>query len=215
MSDDVFHRLREEYSGTPLDERTVAREPRALFDRWFEDAVRAGIRLANGMTLATVGPDGQPSARVVLLKSIDESGLVFFTNYRSRKARDLAWEPKAALLFWWMPLERQVRIEGTVEQVAGEVSDEYFASRPRPSNLSAMASPQSDPVPDRRVLEDRVSELEAEWRDRELTRPAHWGGYRLLPEMFEFWQGRPDRLHDRIRYQRADDGSWQISRLAP
>lgn len=215
MSDDVFHELREEYRGAPLDERRVDPEPLALFARWFDDAVRADIRLANGMTLATVGPDGQPSARIVLLKSIDEHGLVFFTSHHSRKAGDLAGQPRAALLFWWMPLERQVRVEGTVEQVPGEISDEYFATRPRASNLSAMASPQSEVVADRRVLEDRVAELEVEWQGKDLERPPHWGGYRLAPAMFEFWQGRLDRLHDRVRYRRSDDGSWQIARLAP
>ncbi|MCG8417079.1 MAG: pyridoxamine 5'-phosphate oxidase [Proteobacteria bacterium] len=215
MSDEVFAELREEYPGEPLTRESADPNPVVQFGRWFDDAVRADIRLANGMTLATVGPDGQPSARIVLLKGYDDQGFVFYTNYDSRKGRELAESPLAALLFWWMPLQRQVRIEGRVHKVTPATSDEYFRSRPRASNMSAMASPQSQTVPDRQWLERRVATLETEWDGRDLVRPDNWGGYRLVPRRFEFWQGRADRLHDRLGYYRHHDRSWTIERFAP
>ena len=215
MKHEVSKDLREEYSGTPLDLADVAASPFHQFARWFDEAVAAQVKLANGMTLATVGPDGRPSARVVLLKSYDEHGFVFYTSYQSRKAQELTVHPWASLLFWWAPLERQIRVEGCAARVSAAVSDEYFATRPRASNLSAMASPQSQTVSSRRWLEDRVAQLEREWQGRPLVRPDDWGGYRLEPERFEFWQGRPDRLHDRVCYQKVPDGQWRIERLAP
>lgn len=214
MSEKTFADLREEYDGIPLAEDAVADSPTEQFRRWFHDASTRNIRMANGMTLATATPDGRPSARIVLLKSYDERGFVFFTNYTSRKGQELEENRHAALLFWWAELDRQVRIEGSIERVSAEESNAYFASRPRQSNLSAMASPQSQPVPGREWLEDKVEKLSETWAHRELERPSHWGGYRVVPEVFEFWQGRLDRLHDRLRYVRHQ-GAWRLERLAP
>lgn len=213
--DSKFQLIREEYSGTPLSEETIEPDPFRQFGRWLDDVLELDIPLSNGMTLATVDATGQPAARVVLLKSYDEHGLVFFSNYDSRKARELENNPKAAVLFWWQPLQRQVRIEGIVERIAKDESDAYFASRPRASNLSAMGSPQSRVIPGRQWLEEQVKDLSARWADKELVRPEDWGGYRLVPAHFEFWQGRPDRLHDRLCYARQDGEHWQITRLAP
>ncbi len=205
--------LREEYMHASLDESDVARDPIVQFNRWFDEAVAANMPMVNSMTLATVSAGGQPSARIVLLKGADASGLVFYTNYSSRKGAELAANPAAALLFHWVELEREVRIEGRVEKVSALESDEYFASRPLGSRHAAIASPQSAVVADRAVLEAR---FDAAAKDHGTTpvRPAHWGGYRVLPSAFEFWQGRPNRLHDRVLYTRDDDG-WKIARLAP
>ncbi len=212
---DVFEDLRVEYTRMRFDESTASADPFAQFKAWFDHAVAAEVPLANAMTLATVSGDGQPSARVVLLKELDEAGFVFYTNYESRKAEDLLANTRACLNFWWLPLERQVRIEGDVEKVAACDSDEYFASRPRQSNLSGMASPQSRVVPSRASLEERVAELSREWDGRELVRPEGWGGYRLVARELEFWQGRADRLHDRVRYRRTADGAWVRERIGP
>jgi pyridoxamine 5'-phosphate oxidase len=217
VSDDAdrFARLREEYAGEPLDEATASGDPIEQFERWFEEAVAAGVGIANGMVLATVGGDGQPSARVVLLKSFDHRGFVFFSNYDSRKGRDLEANPRASVVFWWQPLARQVRVEGRVMRTSEAESDAYFATRPREANLGAMASRQSRVVSDRAELEGEVTRAAGAWDGRALERPAHWGGYRLLPRSLEFWQGRPDRLHDRLRYSLGEDLVWRIERLAP
>lgn len=167
------------------------------------------------MTLATVSPDGRPSARVVLLKSYADDGFVFFTNYDSRKGDDLKHHPQAAILFYWAALARQVRVEGVVKQVAQHESDEYFASRPRASQIGAWASPQSCVIPDRASLDQRVEELTRQFEQATVTRPPHWGGFRLLANSVEFWQGRADRLHDRLRYRRCQEGGWELERLAP
>jgi pyridoxamine 5'-phosphate oxidase len=209
-----YDELREEYEGEPLAAEDLVADPLAQLRSWLDRAAEAGLPLANGMTLATAGAGGQPSARVVLLKEIDRRGLVFFTSYESRKGRELAANPRAALLFWWPPLHRQVRVEGIVERIAPEESDAYFRSRPRDSNVSAAASPQSRVLASRRELEELVAEARRVAGDRELERPASWGGYRLVPHEVEFFQGRKDRLHDRLRY-RLDRGSWRIERLAP
>ena len=198
----------------PLDESTVDRDPLKLFRNWFDAAVASGSRLPESMTLATATSDGKPSARVVLLKNVDD-GFVFYTNYRSAKAKELDENPQAALVFYWVGLDRQVRVEGRVERVSATESDEYFKTRPRESQLGALASPQSEVIESREVLEERLRALEEEYRDREVPRPAHWGGYRLKPERIEFWENRPGRLHDRIVYDRQTDGSWSIKRLAP
>lgn len=208
--------LRPEYSAADaLDEATVDRDPLQLFQRWLNEAIAAGIPLAEASTLATATPDGRPSGRVVLLKQADEQGFVFYTNYKSLKARELDANPQAALVFYWPQLERQVRVDGRVEQTSAAESDEYFKTRPRESQIGALASPQSEVVASREVLEKRVDELEKLYEGREIERPAHWGGYRLRADRIEFWKGRPGRLHDRLLYERHADGSWAISRLAP
>jgi pyridoxamine 5'-phosphate oxidase len=206
--------LRTEYKRETLDERAVDRDPFAQFARWFDEAVAARLPEPNAMTLATVGPDGRPSARIVLLKGVDPRGLAFFTNYDSRKARELPDGAHAALLFYWHELERQVRIEGRVERIGAAESDTYFASRPRASRIGAWASPQSRVIADRAWLEQRFAEAQARFPGDDVPRPPHWGGYRVVPESFEFWQGRASRLHDRIAYRRAS-GDWTVVRLAP
>jgi pyridoxamine 5'-phosphate oxidase len=198
-----------------LDETTVDRDPIKQFRRWFDDAIASGSRLPESMTLATATATGKPSARVVLLKQVDEAGFVFYTNYRSAKAKELNDNPQAALVFYWIGLDRQIRVEGRVARVSASESDEYFKTRPRESQLGALASPQSEVIEGREVLEERLRTLEEEYRDREVPRPAHWGGYRLKPERIEFWENRSGRLHDRIAYDLQADGSWTIARLAP
>lgn len=203
--------LRHEYQGAPLNESDVLADPLLQFRRWFDEALRAEVPLANAMTLATVS-DGQPSARIVLLKDLDGGGFVFYTNYQSRKGRELAANTRAALLFHWNELERQVRIEGTVQPVTAAESDAYFDIRPLGSRHAAIASPQSQPVASRAALEQRFAA--AARQGEHPPRPAHWGGYRLLPQCLEFWQGRANRLHDRLLYTR-DGNHWPLSRLAP
>lgn len=207
-------RLRREYTGQPLEEAQAPDEPLALFRNWFEEALRAELTEPNAMVLATVDASGRPSARVVLLKDFNEAGFVFYTNYESRKGKELAQNPWAALVFWWAELMRQVRIEGRVEKVPAEESDAYFQTRPRESQLGAWASPQSQVVPDRATLEQRVAEWARQFNGRKIPRPPHWGGYRVVPEVIEFWQGRSGRLHDRLRYRRTTQG-WVRERLAP
>lgn len=205
--------LRREYAASVLDESHVERDPLVQFQRWFSEAVSAEVAEPNGMTLATVGADGAPSARVVLLKAVDR-GFVLYTNRNSQKGVELDACGRAALVFWWEPLERQVRIEGRVERVEDTVADEYFASRPRSSQLGAWASQQSCVVANRGALEDAMAAAEERFADGDVPRPPHWGGYRVVPERVEFWQGRRSRLHDRIRYRRQDD-VWICERLAP
>ena len=204
--------LRREYRGEPLNETDVAADPCEQFRRWFDEAIRAELPLPNSMTLATVGASGQPSARIVLLKDFDREGFVFYTNFASRKGRELDANARAALLFYWSELEREVRIEGGVSRVSDAESDAYFETRPLGSRHAAIASPQSDRVADRAELEQRFA-VAAQLGDHP-PRPRNWGGYRLLPATLEFWQGRPNRLHDRLLYSRAGE-HWTISRLAP
>ena len=206
--------LRKEYTRAGLQEPDVDPDPVEQFRRWFDEALAANLREPNAMTVATATPDGRPSARVVLLKGFDERGFVFYTNYEGRKGRELEENPYAALLFYWGELERQVRIEGPVSRVSGEDSDAYYASRPRGSRLGALASEQSRVVGSREVLEGRIGSLEAEYEGSDVPRPAFWGGYRVEPGVVEFWQGRENRLHDRIVYRRGD-GDWRIERLQP
>jgi pyridoxamine 5'-phosphate oxidase len=206
--------LRQEYARESLDEHNVALDPIAQFSRWFQEAMGSACAEPNAMTLATAEQDGRPSARIVLLKGFDARGFVFFTNYRSRKGRELALNPQGALLFHWIELERQVRIEGEVEMVAREESDEYYASRPLGSRLGAWASPQSEVIARRDELQSQLGEVSAKFGD-DPPRPEHWGGYRLAPDVVEFWQGRPNRLHDRVRYIRESATVWKIERLAP
>jgi pyridoxamine 5'-phosphate oxidase len=203
--------LRQEYMRAGLSESQLDPDPIRQFERWFEDALRARLALPNAMTLATAGAGGAPSARAVLLKGIDRGGFVFYTNTRSRKAREL--DAGACLLFLWTDLERQVRIEGSVERVGEADADDYFASRPLGARLSAWASPQSECVASREILEKSMDEARRRHGDNP-PRPPHWGGYRVLPRELEFWQGRADRLHDRLLYRHAGSG-WAIERLAP
>lgn len=207
-------RLRENYTLTGLDEADTAGDPITQFDEWFRQAVHAGLREPNAMTLATVSPDGLPSARIVLLKSFDERGFVFFTNHNSQKGRELDGHPPAALVFYWAELERQVRVQGMASRVSAEESDLYFASRPRGSRLGAWASPQSTVIASRQVVEEALEAREREFPGEEIPRPPFWGGYRVQPECIEFWQGRPNRLHDRLRFRRVDS-AWTRERLSP
>lgn len=206
--------LRKNYTQGGLSEAEAGDDPVALFQRWFLAAAEAGLPEPNAMTLATATPDGRPSARVVLLKAFDEGGFVFFTNYDSRKGQDLAANPFAALVFLWHEFERQVRVEGPVEKVSDAVSDEYFEVRPAGSRLGAWASGQSEVIADRESLEARHAELAARFGDGAIPRPPHWGGYRVAPLAVEFWQGRPSRLHDRVRFRKAG-GAWHRERLSP
>ncbi len=215
MSEPDLAKLRREYGRQRLDEQTAGDDPLRLFARWFDDVLRADLLEPNAMALATVGPDGQPAARMVLLKGFDERGFTFYTNYRSRKGRELEANPRAALLFWWPPLERQVRIEGEVEKTSPAESDEYFDQRPRLSQLAAAVSPQSEPIGSRLELERAVFELERKYFGKPIPRPEHWGGYRLRPRRMEFWQGGENRVHDRLLYELGPDGSWKRTRLAP
>jgi pyridoxamine 5'-phosphate oxidase len=198
-----------------LDESVIDRNPIKQFQLWLNDAAAAKVSLPEAMTLATATRDGKSSARMVLLKQVDDNGFVFFTNYHSAKAQQLDANPSAALVFYWNQLERQVRVEGTVTKTSAQESREYFQTRPRESQIGAWASAQSEVISNRDLLEQRARELEALYFEREIECPEHWGGYRLLPERIEFWKGRIGRLHDRILYQRQPDGAWTISRLAP
>lgn len=197
-----------------LDEKTIDPDPIKQFQLWFNDAIEAKLPLPEAMTLATATPDGRPSARMVLLKQVDQDGFVFFTNYRSVKAGQLDANPFAALVFYWSRLDRQVRVEGSVIRTSAEESREYFSTRPRESQIGAWASPQSEAIAGREVLEQRARELEELYSDRAVDCPEHWGGYRLRPERIEFWKSRVGRLHDRILYRREGD-VWTITRLAP
>ncbi|MES2149443.1 MAG: pyridoxamine 5'-phosphate oxidase [Pseudomonadota bacterium] len=205
--------IRQEYNRSSLTEEQVAGNPIDQFAVWFESAVQAGLPDPNAMSVATVGPDGRPSLRILLIKGFDQRGFTWYTNYNSRKGRELAAQPFAALLFHWPQLERQVSIEGRVARIDSAESDAYFASRPRASRLGALVSAQSEPIADRAQLDARFAAADDSAGDA-LTRPAHWGGYRLRPERIEFWQGRSSRLHDRLLYT-LDEGRWQLERLQP
>jgi pyridoxamine 5'-phosphate oxidase len=208
--------IRREYRQTALHKDAVLADPIEQFKQWLGDARTAELIEPTAMTLATATPDGRPSARIVLLKGIDESGFVFFTNYTSHKGHQLDANPWAALVFWWDVLERQVRVEGTVSRIMPEASEAYFQSRPRGSQLGAWVSPQSQPISARNVLESNLADVEARFAGQAVPRPPHWGGFRLDPVAIEFWQGRPSRLHDRLRYTRTeDDDLWHLERLAP
>ena len=205
--------LRKEYSHASLAESDVDPNPIAQFSRWFDEAIRAQVPEANAMGVATVAPNGRPSSRILLIKEFDERGFTWYTNYESRKGRELQQNPYAALLFHWIALERQVRLEGKVERVTAAESDEYFNSRPMRSRRGAIASEQSKPIADRETLEAQYAQVKQQYGDLP-PRPTQWGGYRLVPDSIEFWQGRPSRLHDRILYTLVD-GRWQLQRLQP
>ncbi len=197
-----------------MDEADLAADPIVQFGRWFKEAEAAELIEPSAMTLATAAADGRPSARMVLLKGFDQRGFVFYTNYGSRKAGELGADAAAALVFWWPPLERQVRVEGRVERVSREESEAYFRTRPLGSRLGAWASAQSEVIPGRAVLEERLERLSARYADGDVPLPPFWGGYRVRPDTIEFWQHQPNRLHDRLRYRR-DGGAWVIERLSP
>jgi pyridoxamine 5'-phosphate oxidase len=207
--------LRREYETQGLRRSDLAADPMAEFSLWFTAAAEAGIPDANAMSLATATSDGKPSVRIVLLKGFDANGFVFFTNYQSGKGADLEANPVAALAFFWVQLDRQIRISGTVERTSREESRQYFHARPRGSQLGAWVSHQSEVIDARRILEARLAEMTERFGEGEIELPPHWGGYRVRPDSFEFWQGRANRLHDRFRYQRGADGAWTIDRLAP
>ncbi|MBO0947222.1 pyridoxamine 5'-phosphate oxidase [Fibrella forsythiae] len=206
--------LRKEYTLNGLDQTDVLPDPFAQFQQWFDSALAAGVHEPNAMHLATISPEGRPEGRIVLVKGIDTTGFSFYTNYQSQKAASLALNPVASLTFFWPELERQVRIEGVVEKVAESESDAYFNSRPRGSQLGAWVSHQSEVISGRDVLERQQEALSEQFNNKPIPRPPHWGGYRVMPDKIEFWQGRPSRLHDRIRY-RLESGTWLIERVSP
>lgn len=207
--------IRKEYKLRSLDETEISQNPISQFSLWWDDAIHSKIDEVNAMTLATVKSDGTPSGRIVLLKGFDENGFVFFTNYNSDKGKELAQHKTACLIFFWKELERQVKIIGTVEKNSDEENDEYFNSRPEGSKIGAWASSQSLPIANRSVIEENVLKFQQQFAGKPITRPPHWGGYRVSPTLIEFWQGRPSRLHDRILYTLQNEESWKIERLAP
>lgn len=216
MNEESLADLRRDYARATLDKASVDADPLRQFKHWIDQARSVEAVEPNAMTLATVAPNGTASARIVLLKGLDAGGFVFFTNYQSSKGQHLALNPQAALVFLWQELERQVRIEGEIEKISAAESQTYFSSRPRASQIGALASDQSQVVANRSVLEHRFQALESQYEDNDIPKPEHWGGYRLIPSMLEFWQGRRSRLHDRIRYRRkASSVDWIIERLQP
>ena len=214
MKEDIAG-IRKTYSRKKLLEKKAATEPIAQFGKWWKQALKAGIEEVNAMTLATASADGMPSARIVLLKDFDHRGFTFFTNYASFKGQQLLENPRACLVFFWKELERQVRITGLVEKLEPEASSEYFNSRPWESQVGALVSPQSQVISNREWLDDEYAEKTKVLKGQPITRPEHWGGYRVKPVMIEFWQGRPGRLHDRLQYSLLDSGEWKLERLAP
>jgi pyridoxamine 5'-phosphate oxidase len=210
-----IEKTRKEHGRFQLVEGDVDPDPIVQFRAWYDEAARGGVAESNAMALATATTEGRPSVRIVLLRGIDERGFSFFTNYESRKAREIEASPFAALVFFWHELERQVRVEGRVERVSALESDGYFRSRPKGARLGAWASPQSRVIAGREALESHFRQLESECLDDDVPRPPNWGGYRVVPDSIEFWQGRPNRLHDRLRYTRTARGGWLIERLAP
>ena len=218
MTDELASR-RKDYETAGLDIADVVANPMEQWQRWYADASTANCTEPNAFVLATVDVDGWPQSRYLLVRGADERGFSFFTNYESAKSQQLAETGRASMLFTWLQLHRQVRVVGEVERLPEQEADDYFASRPRPSQIGAWSSPQSQPIPDRQWLEQRVEQMAQTFGDAEITRPTFWGGWLLRPRMFEFWQGRPSRLHDRIRYARVVNGAatdgWQLSRLAP
>lgn len=207
--------IRKDYQMQSLLETDVADNPFVQFETWWDDAVQSELDEINAMTLATASATGKPSARIMLLKSVSEAGFVFFTNYNSQKGKELLENPRACLVFFWKELERQIRITGEVQKVSADESDEYFNSRPEGSRIGAWASPQSSVIESREIIETNITNYARQFTKEEIARPPHWGGYIVIPAVIEFWQGRPNRLHDRIQYSKMKDGGWKIERLAP
>jgi len=207
--------IRKDYKLQSLGETDVAADPFVQFTAWWQEAVNSQIEEVNAMTLATVTPEGRPDARIVLLKGYDENGFNFYSNYNSRKGQELAAQPYATLVFFWKELERQIRIEGTIELVNSAESDAYYQSRPELSRIAAWASPQSQVIPGRNVLEENMEKYQQQFAGNDIPRPPHWGGYKVKPQQIEFWQGRRSRLHDRLKYIKKETGEWAIVRLAP
>jgi pyridoxamine 5'-phosphate oxidase len=215
MKSEEIENLRQDYKISTLLEGAVKADPIEQFEAWFNEAIAAEIYEPNAMTLATSTTDGRPSARIVLMKGFNRDGFSFYTNYLSRKGKEIARNPLGALIFFWGPLERQVRIEGTIEKLSKEASERYFMVRPRASQLGAVVSPQSQEIDGREGLESKWQQLDAQYTDKTVPKPSHWGGYILKPRLIEFWQGRRSRLHDRIVYKKSDKNNWKIVRLAP
>ena len=211
---DSLHQMRQEYAAGSLNETNMPHNPIEVFNVWLDFAINSGLTEPNAMTVATATPDAKPSARVVLLKEVNDKGFVFFTNYMSRKGRELIVNPEVAIVFDWHDIERQVRVEGRAEKLSIEESEAYFNERPEDAKIGAWASPQSKIVKDRDELEKHLEEIEEQFEDMPVHRPSHWGGYLIRPSVIEFWQGRPSRMHDRIVYYKTEDG-WTMHRLAP